>query len=143
MKKLLYLFSAIALILTSCSDEDDSTSSSNSGLLTKIIETFEDDSTLTTEFQYSGNKLVRITDDEGRFDYTYTNDLITEIKYYESNTLLQTETYQYDTSGRVTTFILVDNIDTDWGNKETYTYNANGAAIIREVIQIVNKLRLL
>mgnify|MGYP000040528878 CR=1 FL=1 len=130
MKKLLYLFSAVALTLTSCSSDDDSTSSSNSGLLTKIIETFEDNSTLTTEFQYSGTKLVRITDDEGRFDYTYTNDLITEIKYYESNTLLQTETFQYDTNGRVTTYIIVDNIDTDWGNKETYTYNTNGSVSV-------------
>ncbi len=130
MKKLLYLFSAIALTLTSCSSEDDSNNSSSSVLLTKIIETFEDNSTITTEFEYSGNKLVRMSDDDGYFDFTYTNDLITEVKYSESDILLQTETYQYDTSGRVTTFILVDNIDTDWGNKETYTYNADGSVSV-------------
>lgn len=71
-----------------------------------------------------------MTDDEGRFEFTYTNDLITQVKYYESNTLLQTETYQYDASGRVTTYIIVDNIDTDWGNRETYTYNSNGTVLI-------------
>lgn len=130
MKKLLYLFSAVALTLTSCSNEDDSNNSSSSVLLTKIIETFEDNSTLTTEFRYSGTKLTRITDDDGRFDFTYTNDLITEVKYYESNTLLQTETYQYDSSGRVTTYVIIDNIDTDWGSKETYTYNTNGTVSV-------------
>lgn len=130
MKKLLYLFSAVALTLTSCSNDEDSNSSSSSVLLTKIIETFEDNSTLTTEFVYSGTKLVRMTDDDGRFEFTYTNDLITQVKYYESNTLLQTETYQYDGNGKVTTYILIDNIDTDWGNKETYTYNANGSVSV-------------
>lgn len=130
MKKILLLAAGLAMFMTSCSSDDSSKSASTPVLLTKLIETFEDNSTLTTEYEYSGTKLIRMTDDEGRFEFTYTNDLITQVKYYESNTLLQTETYQYDASGRVTTYIIVDNIDTDWGNRETYTYNSNGTVLI-------------
>jgi len=127
MKKLLYLFSAIALTLTSCSDEDDSNNSSVV-LLKKAIDTYEDNSTYTTEYVYSGTKLVSSTDSDGEYQlFTYTGSLITKIEYFLSdNTLDQIDTFTYDSSDRLIQMVRVFPTDPDWGNKETYTYNSNG-----------------
>lgn len=127
MKKLLSLFSAIALILSSCSSEDDSNNSSVV-LLKKTIDTYEDNSTFTTNYEYSGNKLVKVSDEDGEYQlFTYTGNLITKIEYFLSdNTLDQVDTYTYDSSERLIQMVRVFPTDTDLGNKETYTYNANG-----------------
>lgn len=128
MKKLLTLVSALVLVFTSCSNDDDSSSSSSTPvLLTKTVETDTDGFTYTTNYEYIGTKLNKIVDDEGYFTFIYENDLITEVKYYESSTLLQTETYVYDSNDRVIEYVIVDNIDTSWGNKETYVYNPDGS----------------
>lgn len=128
MKKLLYLFSAIALVLTSCSSDESSSSSTTPILLTKIIDTYEDDSTYTTEYEYSGNKIIRSYDSEGEYVlFTYTGNLITKLEFFLSDdTLEQVETYSYDSSDRLISFVRVQPTDTDWGQKETYTYNTNG-----------------
>ena len=127
MKKLLYLFSAIALILTSCSSDDDSNNASVV-LLKKAIDTYEDDSTYTTEYEYSGNKIIRSYDSEGEYVlFTYTGNLITKLEFFlPDDTLEQVETYSYDSSDRLISFVRVFPTDTDWGNRETYSYNANG-----------------
>jgi len=127
MKKLLYLFSAIALTLASCSDEDDSNNSSVV-LLKKAIDTHEDNSTYTTNYEYSGTKLVKVSDDDDEYQlFTYSGNLITKIEYFLSdNTLDQIDTFSYDSSERLIQMVRVFPTDTDWGNKETYTYNANG-----------------
>lgn len=127
MKKLLYLFSAIVLILTSCSSDDDSNNASVV-LLKKAIDTYEDGSTETTEYEYSGTKLVKMSEDDGEYRLlTYTGNLITKIEFFLSdNTLDQIDTYTYDSSERLIQMVRVFPNDTDWGNKETYTYNANG-----------------
>ena len=49
MKKLLYLFSVVALTLTSCSNDEDSNNSSGT-LLTNIIETYDDETVETIRF---------------------------------------------------------------------------------------------
>lgn len=134
MKKLLILVSALALVFTSCSSESSSSSSNTPILVTKIIETFEDNSTWTIQYKYSGTKLVKIIDDEGYATFTYNGNLITEVKHYESNTLVQTDTYEYDANGKVVSFVMIDNIDTDWGDKETYTYNSNGSITVNHYI---------
>ena len=89
MKKLLYLFSAVALTLTSCSDEDDTNNnSSNVTLIKKIILTSddeEDDSywNNTITFTYNGTKLVEAREDDNyKTVYTYTGDLITKEEFF-------------------------------------------------------------
>ncbi len=136
MKKFLFFVSVLALAFTSCSEESSNSSSNNNTpiLLTKIIETFPDNSSWTTQYEYSGTKLVKQIDDDGHFTYTYTNNLITEVKYYESNTLAQTETYDYDANDRVITYTIIDNLDTNWGNKETYVYNPDGSISVNYYI---------
>ena len=129
MKKLIYLFCAIALTLTSCSNEEESNNSSGT-LLTKIIENYDDGTVETIRFEYNGNKITRIysdLDDRDETIYTYTGDLITKEEYFFDDGVDSFEeviVYEYDTSNR-----LIKSIRTDeYGDVETdnFVYNTNG-----------------
>ena len=102
MKKLLYLFSAVALLLTSCSSDDDDSSSSGT-LLTKIIETYDDGTIENITYTYNGNKIVKISSDLDLRDetiYTYSGDLITKEEYFfddgAGDTFEEVTEYEYD-----------------------------------------------
>jgi len=128
MKKILCLFGALTLVLTSCSS-DDSSSDSDSGtiLLKKTITTDSDGEKITTIYKYDGNKIISMIDG-GDFNlyYTYTGDLITKIEFrYPDGDIEQINTYSYSADGKLSTFIRIDP-EMDWGNKEVYTYNADG-----------------
>lgn len=130
MKKLIYLFSAIALTLTSCSDEDDTTTTSGTQL-TKIIETYDDGTVETVNFEYNGNKIVSVSSDLDFRDetiYTYTGDLITKEEYFfddgEGFSFEEVIDYEYDSSSR-----LIKSIRTDEDGEieiDDFTYNSNG-----------------
>jgi len=130
MKKLLYLFSAIALTLTSCSSDDDSNNASGT-LLTKIIETYDDGTVETTDFEYNGNKIVSVSSDLDFRDetiYTYTGDLITKEEYFfddgEGYSFEEVIDYEYDSSSR-----LIKSIRTKEDGEieiDDFTYNSNG-----------------
>ena len=129
MKKILFLFSALTFALTSCSGDEDSSGSPASDLvlLKKTITTDSDGEKITTIYKYDGNKIVSMVDG-GEFNlyYTYTGDLITKIEYkYPNGEIEQINTYSYNADGKLSTFIRVDPKE-NWGNKEVYTYNANG-----------------
>ncbi|MFD2910026.1 hypothetical protein ACFSX9_14925 [Flavobacterium ardleyense] len=129
MKKLLYLFSAVAITLTSCSSDDSSDSSdADVILLTKTIQTYQDGSTSTFNLEYSGKKLVKSENSNGRYSmYTYTGDLITKIEFFSANNILdESKTYTYDSNNRVTSLVIVEPTFTDYGERETFTYNADG-----------------
>lgn len=126
MKKLIYAFSALALLFASCSSDSDSStddSSDTSGLLAKIVETYGDGSVETITFTYNGNKIVKHTSDFGEETvYTYTGDLITEEKYYVDGNLDETILYEYDANQRV--FKTTRNYE--FGSEiDVLTYNAN------------------
>ena len=81
MKKLLYLFTFLMIILSSCSSDNDD--SSSPVLLKKYVETLEDGSTFTMNFNYNGNKLLGSTGDfNSSTTVTYTGNLITEIRSF-------------------------------------------------------------
>jgi len=126
MKKFLYLFSAVALILTSCSSDDDSSNNSSVVLLTKTIETFSDGSTLTTNFLYNGNKLVEWNDSDDEretFVYDSSGKLVSGVEtYYDGDEIVTGNViYSYDNSERLTRI----DYEAD-GLYFTYTYNSDG-----------------
>ncbi|WP_125722508.1 membrane lipoprotein lipid attachment site-containing protein [Flavobacterium ustbae] len=137
MKKILCLFGALTLLLTSCSsDESPSNGSTDSVFLKKTISTYSDGSKVTTNYTYNGNKIVSIIDDSGESNayYTYTGDLITKLEYkLPGGTVEQVNTYAYSTDGKLTTFVRIDP-EMDWGNKEVYTYNTDGTVTVKEYI---------
>jgi YD repeat-containing protein len=126
MKKIALVFSAVALILTSCSSSDDSPTQSGDFLPKTITDNSPLDGTLTSHYVYNGNKLVTVTDSDGVVEeYTYTGDRITRINYKTGTFIEQQDNYSYDAQGRVTSYQRLD-FDDQLGNLETFTYNANG-----------------
>ena len=130
MKKILFLFGALSLLVTSCSSDDNSSESpvsSDSVLLQKTITTDSDGEKITTIYKYDGNKIVSMVDG-GEFNlyFTYTGNLITKIEYrYPDGDIEQINTYSYTADGKLSTFTRIDP-EMDWGNKEVYKYNADG-----------------
>lgn len=135
MKKILCLFTALTLVLASCSSDDSSSDSSNSVLLKKTINTDNKGKKITTNYTYNGNKIVSSIDDLGDSNayYTYTGDLITKLECkLPDGTVELVNTYNY-TDGKLTTFVRI-NPDMDWGYKEIYTYNADGTITVEKYV---------
>lgn len=62
---------------------------------------------------------------------TYTGDLITKLEYkYANGTIEQSQSYAYNSDGKVVTFIRVEPED-GLGSKEVYTYNADGSVTVK------------
>ncbi len=134
MKKLVCLFAFSALLLTSCSSGSDSSTTTESDVLvTKTVENYAlDGSTVTTNYTYNGKKLVKSIDSDGYHeDYTYTGDLITKIETIDDSnaTLMQEQTFTYNASGKLVTYIIKD-FDSGDGDRETYVYNSDGTVSI-------------
>lgn len=130
-------FSAIAF--TSCGD-NDSDSSSNNGtenvLLKKIVETYDGEN-YTSTFEYSGNKLVRISNSDGTIEqFTYNGDKITQrfITAGQTEDHTQKDTYVYDSEGRLASYIMFldyEDNSSDLEDKRLYTYNTDGTISVK------------
>jgi hypothetical protein len=131
MKKILCLFGALSLMLTSCSSDDsnsdDSGSSSTNSVLVKKTTSTMTNSAWSSIFTYSGNKLATIKYSDGDSEtYTYTGDLITKYEYFEGNSTKadNTTTYTYDASSNL---ISQTTADLSGGvYKTVYTKNTDG-----------------
>ena len=108
MKKILCLFGALSLLLTSCSSNDDSDNNNTDAdtvLLKKTITTDSEGDAVTSIYTYDGNKIVSIIDDSGDVNeyYTYTGNLITKLEYkFPDGSIDQVNTYTYNADGTVT-----------------------------------------
>lgn len=148
MKKLLYLFSATLLVLTSCTDDyavinqkgvvvvpetplipdapvvTDSTVVVESNLVKKIVHTFQNGTISVIDLLYDGNKIISETDQGGyKTNYTYTGELITKIeKADETGTVYLSKEYNYE-GGK-----LMHILRNEFGSyyKRDFTYNKDG-----------------
>jgi hypothetical protein len=128
MKKFALAFSALFMILTSCSSDSSSSSSSEVLLKNEIVTDASDGSSYTMTYTYSGTNLTKISyDDDGSYDKVYyTGDLITKIEYFDDADVLEERTtYTYNSDSKLTSYVSVDYIN-DNGEREVYTYNADG-----------------
>lgn len=130
MKKLLCLLSFAALLMSSCSSGDSSSTPATETdvLVTKTVESYSNgDPSITTNFTYNGKKIVGVSDSDGYYDqFFYTGNLITNVKHYDSDDILQEEeTFTYNSSGDLVTYLIVES-QLDNGHKETYVHNSNG-----------------
>ena len=124
MKKFIIL--TLSVLLFSCSS-NESQDNSNSGvvLLRKVI-TSNSQGTVTTNLNYNGNKIVNVTSSNGTEDkFTYTGDLIKKYEIYESNVLVHTELYSYNSQNELISSVEL-NYNTNYGTKTILTYNSNG-----------------
>lgn len=149
MKKIIYFLGAFTLLLNSCSHDiepnmqpsDSSTNPTNptnpsnpspSSILLKKTITNETGTPITSNLTYNGNKIVSIIDDSAEVDlfFTYTGDNITKLEYkLNDGTIDQVDNYSYDASGRIISMVYLQP-NSNWGNKETYTYNTDGTVSV-------------
>lgn len=128
MKKLIFAASLLGLFFVSCSEDDDNGDQNmpTGVLVSKTVETGTDGE-YTSDFVYNGNKLVKITSDDGAlFEATYAGDNIVKFTYKDPDGVVyQTDNFLYDSQGRLASYTLIEPLD-GLGYKEVYTYDSNG-----------------
>lgn len=132
MKKIVCFLSFSVLALTSCNSGEDTTpydpnAIQSTTLLKRAVETFDDNTVVTTEFNYDGFKITSFAaNDNTSGSFTYSGNQITEIKYYDGTTLSETDLFTYNLLGQITTHVALQH-DSDYAEKEVYTHNADGS----------------
>lgn len=124
MKKILFLFSAFALVITSCTSEDSAGSSIKPKTITHLYSDADDN--YITDVVYNGNKLVSETDDDGfTIKYTYSGDVITKSEDFNGDNELQSTTEFTYVNGKLDTEIQKNPGATQY-YKIKYSHNADG-----------------
>jgi hypothetical protein len=132
MKKLLYLFSATLLVLTSCSSDDNNSSDPVASTLLKKMVYVSTGESYTVDFTYSGNKLMSYVDTEGyKSTFTYTGDLVVKVvDTDEKGSVEETIDYTY-TTGKLTSETRLET-GSAYKYKTKYTHNADGTVSYEE-----------
>jgi hypothetical protein len=132
MKKLLYLFSASLIVLTSCSKDDDNSSDPATSTLPQKIVSVDGTESETTTFTYNGNKIVSTVDSDGyKTNFTYTGDVITKTEEIDDKGVVDSTTEYAYTAGKLsskTDFETGDN----YKYRTKYTHNADGTIAYEE-----------
>ncbi|MBF4519190.1 hypothetical protein IRZ71_22795 [Flavobacterium sp. ANB] len=133
MKKFLPFFGALALLLTSCSSDDNNDDATASIKPSKIAYSYaSSDSDYSLDIKYDGNKLISQTTDDGEvYKFTYTGDVITKVEFFNTNKQLQYTTEYVYTGGKLTSLTEKSNNEVlkkavSTYSKTKYTYNADG-----------------
>lgn len=130
MKKL-FCFLSLSALLISCDGDENTTpydpnAADTTTLVRKIVETFDDASSLTTTFHYDGFKIANFTDSNGDSGvFTYSGDQLVKIEYFDGATLEQTDSFTYNSAGKVITHQELLHLE-DSGMRQEFTHNANG-----------------
>lgn len=130
MKKILCLFSALTLVLTSCSSDEGSSENALDNVLPKTVNYLypnsPEDNDVST-IVYNGNKIVSAgyTNSDKQV-YTYTGDFITKIEdLAEEGNISSTNEFTYE-NGKLKVDLLTEIGIKKYITKTVYTYNADG-----------------
>ena len=125
MKKIFYIFVFFSFSLSSCSNDEDISSNSESKLIRKIVSSANGSNT-TFIYVYNGTKLneIRITENNV-IKYKYTGNNITSIENYNNGRLFHKTTFRYDNNQRV-----ISQLEHYVGNniiaeRTDFSYNSN------------------
>jgi hypothetical protein len=127
MKKIVYLIGFVALLIASCSSSDSAVINENDVLVKRSIKTYAGGGSVTmVDHIYNGKKAVKSTDSNGNYElYTYTGDLITQVRNYNSSdVLVDTETFTYNSDTKLVSYVRA-NVTANTGVRQTYVYNVN------------------
>jgi hypothetical protein len=137
MKKLLYLFSASLIVLTSCSSDDNNSSDPITSILPKTVSysypSYPSDNSSSTVV-YNGNKIVSIKDETSRTDYTYSGDVIVKSIDYDTQSGKDVkdseEIYTY-VNNKLATSSYAESFSPEYPSgqyrgRSVYTYNSDG-----------------
>ena len=130
MKKSLFLFAAVLLVFTGCSDDDQSAAvipDPVQVVMPSQVKTLSGpnfESVNTAYWQYFGNHVVSTSDSNGNYrEYTYDNNFIKTIEtYLATGTLHSRETFVYNNAGQLTSSIITG---ATTGEKHVYTHNSD------------------
>jgi hypothetical protein len=130
MKRIICLLCVFIFLISSCTSDDNANlliESNQSILVKKIInKNLSNNSIISvTEFEYNGDKISKSFNQNNIIDYTYTGDLVTNIKIYDLNNTLMVEylySYVNNKLTESTCKMLLNNVS----EKRLYTYNSNG-----------------
>lgn len=130
MKKLLLVFSVFALVLGSCSKSDPAVVppvAVAGVLVTKIINT-KNGVSVTTNYTYNGNKLIKSVSSDGKStEVTYNNDLVVKREDFNGTVLYERNTYTYNSNNKLASYINIRYTGTtNTGTKHDYIYNTDG-----------------
>jgi hypothetical protein len=134
MKKIFILFSALTLVLSSCTTSStdtipDPTTPTSGVLPTKTITT-QSGYVITINYKYNGNKIVSGISNSGDYGtnlFTYTGNLITKRETFLGTTLTKKTTFEYNSSEQLTKSVSVDYTSSKpYGIKYTFVYNSDG-----------------
>lgn len=121
MKKanVFWVLAAMLFVFYSCANDKNG----NAKLLTKLIETAENGSSVTTLFTYNGNEIVRAENGKQQLNYTYTNGLISKIitKNKSDQSIIAVD-YKYENEK----LISVKSSDNYWIN---FVHNTDGTVV--------------
>lgn len=139
MKKLFLLLSLVLIVFTSCSSDSSDNPSDSSGILLKKIISTTGTTTNTFLYNYNGNKLQSISYNNSQFiQYTYSGDLIVNIKRYQSTDFLVYESvFTYDSNQRVISEKVIDHFS-DYEETKVYTYNPNNTVSFVVLDELLN-----
>jgi len=120
MKKIFSLFfiSVFIIIFSSCTADVDDTSQFK--LVKKIIEVNKDETSLTINFAYDGDKIVSIDSELSNTTFTYSGNLITKIIQLDKTSQDQKTFDYFYTNDNLTKVISSDNYTLN------YTYQSGG-----------------
>ena len=133
MKKILCVFGALCMLLSSCSSDDDSSLI----LIKKIVEINNDGDNFTVNYTYDGNKISEEAAQEGdhnyKVTYSYDGNLITSMAESSNGHIDVITTLTYNGNNLQT--ILVDEIDgtKHYITKTYYTHNVDGSFAYKKV----------
>jgi hypothetical protein len=126
MKKILNLSVILSFFLISCSNNNSQDNSNPGPLLLRKLITTNSQGTITSDFVYTGNKIVSSTTNNGIVNkYYYTGDLITKWEIYNNSELIHARLLTYNSQNNLSSTVEL-NYNTNQGNRSTLTYNSNG-----------------
>lgn len=138
MKIKLFFFSAFALLLSSCSSDENSPSQEIDSTLPKTISYIYPSVYLGTNSKetltYNGNKIVTIVREDSKTVFTYNGDVIIKEEVFdiENGKEIKNEevSYSYE-NGKLKTRIFRESISAEYPDgyfieKVVYTHNSNG-----------------
>lgn len=128
MKNFAVAFSALFMILTSCSSDESSSSTTDPNeILPQKVVTQSTSGDYTDNFFYNGKKITKIESDDGQETvFTYTGNLITKVETFFDDELDETELYAYDSTGKLISYTVNNVTFPSFNSNETYVHNTNG-----------------
>ncbi|MBF7093395.1 hypothetical protein IUY40_17815 [Flavobacterium sp. ALJ2] len=140
MKKILCLFSAISLVLASCSCSDydnpiienvENVEDTEDTVLIlpqteKYTSESEPEKNRTATYTYDGNKIVSLDYDRGnKTTFIYTGNVITKAEYYNNGVLKSTTTFTYE-NNKLKSYLKTGTSEYSDSIRKSYTYNTDG-----------------